>query len=147
MFLLMIACVGLATTLGSCYREPNPLDSLTTIGGPVAIVRSLTATPTTAAAGATVTATVTYTTLEANVTAVNLYAQVGTAARTRVANMSVNVSPSPNRVVQTLTYTVPAGTPRGTIILLVAGVVTEHGESFSGSGVRNSAGTVTVTVN
>jgi hypothetical protein len=144
---LALAALAAVATLSSCYREPNPLDSIATVGGPVAIVRSLTATPTTAAAGATVTATVTYTTVESTVTAINLYAQVGTAARARVANVSVSVAPSVNRVTQTLTYTVPASAVRGTVILLVAGVVTDGGESFSGSGVRGSAGTVAITVN
>lgn len=136
-----------ALTLSSCYTEPNPLDSIATVGGPVAIVRTFTATPTSAAPGAVVTATVTYSTLESPVTAVNLYAQVGTGARTQVATTSVNVAPSPNRVTQTFMYTIPASAARGTVILMVAGVVTQGGESFSGSGVRGAAGTVAITVN
>jgi hypothetical protein len=143
-------CVSLCASvlaLSSCYSEPNPLNSIAAVGAPVAIVRTLTATPTNPAAGGMVTATVTYSTLESPVSAVNLYAQVGTAARTQVATTAVSVAPSPNRVTQTLTYTIPANTPRGTIILLVAGVTTAGGESFSGSGVRNAVGTITITVN
>ena len=165
-------CVLLSLT--SCYTESNPLNSVATVGDPVAIVRtvgflnttrvagsdilaSLPETPlaatstlrlpnyaalTAPSAGGTTTVVVEYTTLESPVTAVNLYVQSGTT-RTRVANVSVSVAPSPNRVRQTFTYTVPAGSAAGSRIILLAGVVTAGGESWSGTGVVSSAGAPT----
>lgn len=173
---LLRAVLGLSAliTLSSCYTEPNPLASVATIGGPVAIVRSAgflnntrvfgsdiinalpeAPLPTTSTirlanyapiaaptAGGTVTVVVEYTTLEANVTAVHLYTQTGTT-RARVASVSVNVAPSPNRVRQNINYTVPAGTAPGTRIVLLATVETANGESWSGTGVVSTAGVPT----
>ncbi|MCS6808430.1 MAG: hypothetical protein RML40_07380 [Bacteroidota bacterium] len=137
----------------ACYTEKNPLDGIATVGGPVALVRTFTVTnpanntevsTLTAAAGTALRLTVTYTTLDVPVTEVNLYRQDGTR-RIKVSSVSVNVAPSANRVAQTFTYTVPAGTAANTRIFLLAGVVTAHGESFSGTGV-SGAGTVIITV-
>jgi hypothetical protein len=162
--------------LSSCYTEPNPLSSVATVGGPVALVRnagflnttrvlgsdivaSLPETPLAATStlrlpnyaaltaptpGSTVQYVVEYTTLDAPVTAVNLYVQSGTT-RTRITNTSVNVAPSANRVRQTMTYTVPMTTTVGSRIILLSGVVTAGGESFSGNGV-SGAGTAILTV-
>ncbi len=96
-------------------------------------------------AGGTVVYVVEYTTLEVPVTAVNLYVQSGTT-RTRVANVSVNVTPSVNRVRQTINYTVPMTAMSGSRIALVSGVVTANGESFSGTGVVSGAGVPTAGV-
>jgi hypothetical protein len=150
-----ILCLLLAAAtlfLNACYTEPNPLSSVATIGGPVALVRTFTVTnpatntqvsALTANAGTALTLTVTYTTLDASVTKVNLYRQNGTT-RTQLTSTDVNVTPSANRVSQTFTYTIPAGTAANTRILLLAGVVTAGGESFSGNG-ASGAGTVILT--
>jgi hypothetical protein len=143
-----------ATTLflNACYTEPNPLSSVATVGGPIALVRTFTVTnpatntqvsTLTAATATPLTLTVTYTTLDVPVTQVNLYRQIGTM-RTQVSTVSVNVAPSMNQVRQTFTYTIPAGTAANTRIFLIAGVVTANGESFSGNGV-SGAGTVILT--
>ncbi len=147
-----------STLLNSCYAPNNPWNGVVDIGGPVAIVRTFNvvnpatnalASAVTVAAGTQLTFTTVYSTLEAPVTAVNLYTQVG-STRTRVANAAVNVSPSPNRVTQNLTYTIPATAAVGSRIVLVSGVVTAGGESWSGTGISASgtppAGTVAITV-
>jgi hypothetical protein len=156
-FFVLLLFAATTTIFSSCYREPNPLDSVAQVGDYVALVRTFqvrSATNTlvtsrTATPGTTLTFVITYTTLDLPVTAVNLYTQVG-ATRTRVANASVSVSPSPNRVTQELTYTIPAGTPAGRIGFL-GGVVTAGGESFSGAGTFSATGaptlgSVTITV-
>ncbi|TAE28213.1 MAG: hypothetical protein EAZ92_08510 [Candidatus Kapaibacterium sp.] len=148
-----------STLLNSCYAPNNPWNGVVDIGGPVAIIRTFTVVnPTnnaqvaalTAAAGTQLTFVMTYTTLESPVTAVNLYTQIGpsttaSVSRTRVSNVAVNISPSPNRVTQNLTYTIPTTAAPNSRIFLVGSAVTAGGESFSGSGV-SGAGTVILTV-
>jgi hypothetical protein len=181
-FFSILGALCILVSLTSCYTEPNPLNSVAIVGGPVAIVRNvgflnttrvygsdilaalpeapLAATSTARlpnyaaiaapTAGGTVTYVVEYSTLESPVTAVNLYQQSGNT-RTRVANVSVNVAASPNRVRQAIQYTVPAGTATGARIILVSSVVTAGGESFSGTGIAAvgatpTAGTAVITV-
>jgi hypothetical protein len=169
-----LLCICTLLALTACYTEPNPLNSVATVGGPVAIVRNAgflnntrvfgsdivaslpeAAAPMAArlpnyvaiaapAAGTAVVYVVEYSTLESPVTAVNLYVQNGTM-RTRVADVSVNVAASPNRVRQTFNYTIPATAAAGSRVILVSGVVTAGGESFSGTGV-SGAGTAIATV-
>ena len=148
----LFVAFALLLPLASCYTEPNPLSSVATVGGPIALIRTFTvlnsatntqASTLTAAAGTALTLTLTYTTLDAPVTAVNLYTQAG-STRTRIANVSVNVTPSPNRATQTFTYTIPAGTAANTRIIFIASAVTAGGESFSGNGI-SGAGTVVIT--
>jgi hypothetical protein len=158
----IVAAIAFASiaALSSCYREPNPLDSLASIGGPVAIVRNsgfinstripgndiVTTLPETRAsgqpanynplvapgAGEAVDYTVEFTTLEADVNKIVFYAAVGTAARAEFTNITVNdARPSPNRYRRTVKYTVPAGTASRTVITLSAGVFTANGESLS----------------
>ncbi len=170
-FLSVVLSCATLITLSSCYTEPNPLASVATIGGPVAIVRTagflnntrvfgsdivstLPETPlaatstlrlpnyaalTAPTAGGTATFVVEYTTLETPVTAVNLYVVSGTT-RTLATSVTVNVAPSPNRVRQNITYSVPAGAASGSRIVLLASVVTANGESWSGTGVVSTAG-------
>lgn len=151
-FYSLFVAFALLLPLASCYTEPNPLSSVATVGGPIALVRTFTVTnpanntqvgALTAAVGTPLTLTVTYTTLDVPVTQVNLYRQSGTT-RTQITSTSVNVSPSANRASQTFTYTIPAGTATNTRIFLLTGVVTAGGESFSGNG-ASGAGTVILT--
>lgn len=170
-YIVLLLLSAATLFLHACYTEPNPLSSVATIGGPVALVRnagffnntrvfgsdilpSLPETPLATTStirlpnyapiaaptgGSSVTYVIEFTTLEAPVTSVNLYTQVGTM-RTRVGTVAVNITPSPNRVRQTITYTVPAGTASGTRIILLASVVTAGGESWSGTGTAAAAG-------
>jgi hypothetical protein len=124
-FILGFCCL-LAGGLNSCYKESNPWDGLIAVKGPIAIVRSNTAAPTTAAAGATVTVTVVFSTLEKPVTKLNLYATVGTTARAVAGTTAISDAPAQlDRYTRTITYTVPAGTAANTRILLAVGIVTE----------------------
>lgn len=149
----MLGALCVLLSLTSCYTEPNPLNSVATVGDPVAIIRTFNVVnPTsnaqvgtlTAAAGAQLTLVMTYSTLEVPVNAVNLYTQAG-STRTRISNASVSVSPSPNRVTQNFTYTIPANAASNSRIILIASAVTAGGESFSGNGI-SGAGTVVLTV-
>lgn len=172
-FYSLVVAFALLLPLASCYTEPNPLSSVATVGEPIALVRNAGILNTTRvfgsdlvaslpeapaptaqrlpnymaipapAPGSSVRYVVEYTTLDLPVTAINLYTQSGTT-RSRIANISVNVAASPNRVRQEFTYTVPANAASGSRIILVSGVVTAGGESFSGNGV-SGAGTVVIT--
>jgi hypothetical protein len=121
-FLLAIITV-VPFGLSGCLEEK---EGLYDVVGPVATIPVFTASRTTPTAGETINLSIRYYSPNVAVKELRLNETLGTAQKRSVTSKVVNEFNTQNSYVDTFSYTVPAGTPRNTRIVLEMEAVTAN---------------------
>lgn len=122
-YLLLAAVALLPLGVSGCLEDEEPLYDIV---GPVASIPVFTTSKTTPKADETVNLSVRYYSPNAAVKELRLNETVGTGAKRTLVSKPVTDFDTRNSYVDTFTYSVPAGTPATTRIVLEVEAVTEN---------------------